>query len=39
VIDGMEEVNDNIVNFKLKEGYSAETSGGLLIMVPPSKVE
>ena len=34
VIDGMEDIYDNIVDFKLKDGYSAETSGGLLIMVP-----
>lgn len=39
VIDGMEAINDNVLNFKLKEGYSAETSGGLLVMVPPDKVD
>jgi hypothetical protein len=27
-----------VKNFKLKEGLSAETSGGLLIMVPNDKV-
>jgi len=35
----MKTINDNILNFKLLEGYSAETSGGLLIMVPPDKVD
>lgn len=39
IIDGMEIINDNVLNFKLLEGYSAETSGGLLVMVPPEKAE
>jgi len=39
IIDGMQSINDNVLNFKLKEGYSAETSGGLLVMVPPDKVD
>lgn len=38
IIDGMEVINDQVFNFKLLEGYSAETSGGLLVMVPPDKV-
>ncbi len=39
LIDKMREVNDNILNFKLTEGYSAETSGGLLIMLDPTLVD
>ena len=27
------QVNDELFDFKLREGYSAETSGGLLMMV------
>jgi selenide,water dikinase len=38
IIDGMEIINREVFNFKLLEGFSAETSGGLLIMVPPEKV-
>jgi selenide,water dikinase len=34
IIDHMAHVNDNVFNFRLKEGYSAETSGGLLVMLP-----
>jgi hypothetical protein len=34
----MDIINENIHNFKLMEGYSAETSGGLLIIIPPEKV-
>ena len=37
IIDGMEIINDNVMNFKLRDGYSAETSGGLLMMAPPDK--
>ena len=39
VIDRMHLINEHVFNFKLTEGYSAETSGGLLVMVPPQKVE
>lgn len=39
VISGMGVINNNILNFKLLEGKSAETSGGLLIMVPPDSVD
>lgn len=39
ILDGMEVINDNIFDFKLLEGGSAETSGGLLVMVPPDRVE
>lgn len=35
----MEQVNDSVFNFRLVEGYSAETSGGLLMMVPPESVK
>ena len=35
----MEVINDNVLDFKLIEGYSAETSGGLLVMVPPEKAQ
>ena len=35
----MTAINDEVFNFRLLEGYSAETSGGLLIMVPPSKTD
>lgn len=38
ILDGMEEINDKVFNFKLLEGYSAETSGGLFLMCPPDKV-
>lgn len=31
--------NASGVNFKLLKGYSAETSGGLLVCLPPSEVE
>ena len=37
ILDGMEEINDKVFNFKLLEGYSAETSGGLFLMCPPDK--
>jgi selenide,water dikinase len=30
----MAEINREVLDFKLTEGYSAETSGGLFIMVP-----
>jgi len=39
IIDGMDIINKEVFNFRLIEGYSAETSGGLLIMVPPEKVQ
>jgi selenide,water dikinase len=39
IIDRMHLINDHVFNFRLTEGFSAETSGGLLIMVPPDKVE
>ena len=39
IIDGMDVINKEVFNFKLIEGYSAETSGGLLIMVPPDKAQ
>jgi len=39
VLDGTADVNNEVFDFKLLEGFSAETSGGLLVMVPPSKVD
>ena len=36
VLAGMLAVND-IVDFQLRQGYSAETSGGLLVAVPGDK--
>jgi len=35
----MELINDAVLNFKLVEGYSAETSGGLFIICPPESVQ
>jgi len=39
IIDGMEKINDSVFNFRLTEGYSAETSGGLLMMIAPDKAK
>lgn len=39
LIDKMREVNDGVLNFKLTQGYSAETSGGLFVMLDPTRVE
>ena len=38
VIKGMAAVNSKF-NFQLTQGYSAETSGGLLIMIPADKAD
>jgi len=38
LIAGTKIVNDTIFNFRLTIGYSAETSGGLLISLPPNQV-
>lgn len=38
IIDKMDVINNNILNFKLTSGYSAETSGGIFCMIEPSKV-
>jgi selenide,water dikinase len=35
----MEIINKHVLNFKLTEGYSAETSGGIFCMIEPSKVK
>jgi selenide,water dikinase len=32
-------INDNILNFKLTEGFSAETSGPLFCLLSPSDAE
>mmetsp|Transcript_8450 Transcript_8450/g.14172 ORF Transcript_8450/g.14172 Transcript_8450/m.14172 type:complete len:285 (-) Transcript_8450:456-1310(-) len=39
VIDKMHLINDHVMDFKLTKGYSAETSGGLFVMVPKDKLE
>ena len=33
ILDKMVDINNDVLNFKLLEGYSAETSGGILCMV------
>ena len=38
IIEGMEEIN-KIQNFKLLEGYSAETSGGIFCMMKKESVK
>ena len=39
IIENMDKINDNVLNFKLREGLSAETSGGLFVMVPPEALK
>jgi selenide,water dikinase len=39
VFAGTEKVNKEIYNFKLFEGYSAETSGGLFIIIPAANAD
>lgn len=39
IIHKMAYMNDKVVNYKLLEGFTAETSGGLLMMIPPEKVD
>ena len=39
LIAGTKEVNDQVFNFRLTVGYSAETSGGLLVSLPPDQAE
>jgi len=39
VIDKMHLKIDNLADFKVMEGYSAETSGGILCMLAPDKAE
>lgn len=39
LIAGTKVVNDTVFDFRLTVGYSAETSGGLLICMPPEKAE
>jgi len=38
ILDGMTDINSEVMDFKLTKGFSAETSGGLFVMVPPDKV-
>ena len=35
----MDQINDNVFDFKLMKGFSAETSGGLFAMVPPESLD
>jgi selenide,water dikinase len=39
IIHNMDVINNNVMNFKLLDGYSAETSGGLLIMINKDDAE
>ena len=35
----MHQINENVLDFKLTQGYSAETSGGLFVIVPQKQVQ
>jgi selenide, water dikinase len=39
LIAGTKAVNDQVFNFRLSIGYSAETSGGLMICMPPDQAQ
>ena len=39
IIHRMLDIHDKVVNYKLTEGYAAETSGGILMIVPSDKVD
>jgi len=39
IIKGMDVINNEVFDFKLLKGFSAETSGGLFTMIPPEKLE
>ena len=39
VIRGVPQVDKRVYDFKLKEGFSAETSGGLLVVLPRDQVQ
>ncbi len=39
LIANTSKVNDQVFNFRLKVGYSAETSGGLLVSIPPENAQ
>jgi selenide,water dikinase len=39
MIAGTKAVNDNLFDFRLTIGYSAETSGGLLVCLPPDQAK
>lgn len=39
VIAGTKAVNDKVFNFRLSIGYSAETSGGLLVSIPEDQAQ
>lgn len=38
-IAGTKAVNDQVFNFRLTDGYSAETSGGLMVCIPEANAE
>jgi selenide,water dikinase len=39
LIAGTKQVNDHVFNFRLTLGYSAETSGGLLVCLPADQAK
>jgi len=39
IINKMEVVSDHLSRFRLREGYSAETSGGLFVVLPQTEAE
>ena len=39
VIEKTDLINENVMDFKLLDGFSAETSGGLLIMMPEDNAQ
>jgi len=39
LIAGTKAVNDKVFNFRLTAGYSAETSGGLMVCIPPDQAK
>lgn len=39
LIAGTKTVNDKVFNFRLPVGYSAETSGGLMVCLPPEQAQ
>eukprot|EP00826_Nyctotherus_ovalis_P050513 TRINITY_DN6191_c0_g1_i30.p1 TRINITY_DN6191_c0_g1~~TRINITY_DN6191_c0_g1_i30.p1 ORF type:complete len:141 (+),score=52.09 TRINITY_DN6191_c0_g1_i30:230-652(+) len=39
VIHRMLRIHDKVVNYKLTEGFAAETSGGILMIVPSESVD
>lgn len=39
VVKGMAAIDEGVFDFKLLKGKSAETSGGLLMMMPPENAD